>query len=344
MASPVGSPNAFTRILQGPVGTLVGRMLQVVGVARPEGVDLAAQLRRDEMDRQVRYVQLLDQLYGRLLPEGSVVPRPQDVLRARAEGGAPVPRGYAPSLGGSEGEVGRSVQRAQADDPLFKLQLEIALGGNITGGDGDTGFTVWRPEQPDRIPQLARSAPALAATAPQGDGSTPAPVAGVPMAPGASEVPAAPGAPASRFNVPLITESRAPGLVEPPPAMGSILTGLQRMEANIMNLVKVRVAKDGSVPPVPMQQLGSVVGQTAVAMGPQASTGLGKLPITKGMQAQMAAAPDVPGTAAIQGMSDTMKMEMLMSMMKQLRRMYDLLSNMLASIHQMRSEAIRNIA
>jgi hypothetical protein len=327
MAS-IGPSAGLTRFLPGPVGAFFNRMLSAVGVAErvAESDDFAISAHlKDRLEISPALITArMDRMFGRTVPPGGYVAPPFQALhqdaRTREE---LVPRGFKPLGGNLEGlgNVGRSLERASQEDPLFRVQLEIILKGQvIPSPDGRTDcLTLWRQPQAQVVPG--------GAPGPQGraNGATGASPTGLPV---------------------LNTTNAVPGMPLPPPTTGTILEGLRRMEANVAGLAMQLTGKGGN----PSALAGSgvslaPVGQALSATGALSQSNLAEVPLGQGMMqpGSLDGQPLPTAPVPVQELSDTMKQEMILNMMKQLQRFYQLLSELLSNMHEMQKNAIGNI-
>jgi hypothetical protein len=218
----IGSGVGFDRMFNGSVGMQANRMLDALGLPDKLGDLVGAQIDQSRGDYagMMRNLQDLnsgmstaqmDGMFGRGLPPKGFVPRPLSFLKGPLGMGMPVlPRGFNP-FGGvtreapfGKGFVGRQMERAIKRDPFFKSQMEQMLGGKIIPDRRNDGkLTIWRPpfSQVGGIMKQALGAAML-------------PNLGMAAALGGMNIPLAGAMMANRVA-------------------GTILGGMQRMEANI---------------------------------------------------------------------------------------------------------------
>lgn len=322
MAS-IGPSFGFDRLFRGTVGGFFNRVLDAVGVtdrlSEVEDAAISSRL-RDGVDlTPTLYLRKLDEMFGRSVPPGGWVPSPWEKLQEATD--KPLPQGY-PSLTDGAAKAPRkmrqflrSVEVASMRDPGFRQVLEARLGGQL-------------------LPQVTRSGAVVVwgqlnefhsvATRPTTNKST-----GVQIVP------------------PVNTNVAMQNMPLPPPGVGTILDGLKKWEANITQLIKEMDKSDGRGSTTrAMTGAGATMDPVATAMnavmsGMDGLPGPDGMPMGKGMNAQLAAAGGQGGAFA--GMSDTMRMQMLQHQVKALQRIYQLLTEILKSSHDMQMEAVRNI-
>ena len=325
-----------------PVGLLFQRFLGAV-TRRPETSEVEAAFRARQADgtepSSALLLTTLNRMVGRQFALDGQCPSPADHY-GQGLGTIPDGRGYT-ALGGMGGApgvaatpVGQSIQAAMDQDPAFKEKLEAALGGQLLNtGTSDGRLLVLQAQQGSPSPTLS----ALST------GNQPSiQVQPMTVMHAASQAAGVPGAPSN---------------------MGPIFAGLQQMEANVKKLV-MELGDKGTVDPN-AQQEGTdfqTMSQGILGMASQMQLGggdddeeggMGSMPIGAGMMGQMAgnpgsngrnpAAQNVVGALQPQGLSDTMKQQMLQQMMANLSKMYTLLSNILKQMNEMQKTAIDNV-
>ena len=334
-------------------GLMLQRFVGVVTGRRPEevtGASAVAAAMRARMQDGVEpshsvLMKDLDRLYGRsLAPEGSV-PDPAQFFDFGKR--LPDTRGYQ-ALGGMGGDrsfmetlVGRSIVAALRTDPNFRERFQGALGGDILPVGTQDGRLSVHQAAPGARPALPR----LSVVPPDGRAAA----GGVPSQHAAISVlissPAA-----------LQAQAQSRGMAGVPSSMGPILGGLQQLEQNIMGLAKGLGEKGGAggaAPTGTFDDVATAVTAQSGAMGlPTDYPGpLSGQPISASMkealkqsgpEGQQAAAM-LAQNAAAGSMSDTARQQMLQHQLNQLKKLYEMLSNILKAMHEAQMEAVRNI-
>ena len=154
-----GVGQGLNRLFEGSQGMQANRMLDALGLPDQVGDLIGAQIdaQRGDIRGMMRNLvdlnsglntQTLDNLFGKGLPPSNFVPRPN---LAPFGGLTETPIGFRPvglqreSPFGT-GFMGRAMERAINSNPLFKSQMETALGGRILpDGRNDGKLTVYRP-------------------------------------------------------------------------------------------------------------------------------------------------------------------------------------------------------
>lgn len=329
------------------VGALFNRFIgALTGKERTHALDDAIRARLNDGTEPSTALLLvtLNKMFGRQFNLEGFVASPADYHQQR--GALPEARGYAPvgGAGGGAGlsqtNVGQSLVAALETEPGFREQLGEALGGTVLNNSTPDGNLL--------VLQVPASAPAEVGGA-TGQGQV---LASMPMMAAAASGVGAPTA--------------APG-------MGPILGGLQQMEANVKSLALSISSKGEDAPPSgKFEDLQAKLMQTATSLGGQADISggaksddegdakinFGEMPMGAGMMALADGGKGSAGTplaqqnvtgalggggAGQQQMSDTMKQQMLQKMVKDLQKMYELLSNVIKSAHDMQKAAIDNL-
>ncbi|MBI5493663.1 MAG: hypothetical protein HY904_01470 [Deltaproteobacteria bacterium] len=327
------SPGAVSRF---SVGSLVTRMLGAITGRPPldrldEGAAIRARMGDGTEPSSALLLGTLNRMFGRQFALEGFVPGPADYYQQR--GGIPQARGFT-ALGGMGGDaafaqtqVGRSLSMALLTDPDFRGQLESALGGSVLNTGSSTGGL------------LCFRAPA----------TQPAEVGGVVGGQGGT----------SLQNMAVMhaaaVANAVPGV---PSSMGPILQGLMQMEQNVKN-VALSLSGGGAQQAQPngnFQDFQAQLFQSAAALGsPGGGDEMSAMPVGNGMLGNMAGGQgsggrplmqqNVPGAiaGAQQPMSDTMKQQLLQQMTNQLRKFYEMLTNVIKQMHDMQKSAIDNI-
>jgi hypothetical protein len=324
------------------VGGLFQRFISAV-TRRPEvnGIDDALRTRLHDGTEPSTALLLgtLNRMFGRPFAFEGHVPSPGEHYGSGL-GSLPTGRGFT-ALGGLGGDtgfasttLGQSLQAALDQDPEFRAKLERALGGTLLNTGASDG----------RL--LVHQAPAgggLDLSALQGAprAATRALAVGAPANPGAMS-PSTSVAPMAVMQA----ASAGAGVPGVPSTMGPIMTGLQQMEANIKNFA-MSLGDKGGNGGATFDTLGQgILGQAQVFGGDAGA--MGQMPFGNGMFGGLAgagtplASQNVLG-AMQTGLSDTMRQQMLQKMISDLRKMYELLSNILKQMHEMQKTAIDNV-